>query len=218
MPDAWRLQRAVAHAKDERLALVFVDDAHPAVRAVDHLERHVVEVDVVGDRPAGGDLDVRRDEPPPLPVGEQVAVTHSSAALGEGRIAHPTQHEGRSEPWQHEWWPARHDPDERSVRRREVRGSPCDGRGIVASETDHAGTPGRAALESEPHAVPGQNGYARVVGRMDRVEAEAEPLGEETERAVKIRARKHDLGVLHVGVTVGPHEGAMVPDQRRTER
>src|SRR5580700_4267545 len=46
MADAWWLKRAVASAQDERLALVFVDDTHPAARAVDHLERHEVEVHV----------------------------------------------------------------------------------------------------------------------------------------------------------------------------
>lgn len=43
MADARRLQRAVPGVENERLPLVLVDHAHPAVGAVDHLERHVVE-------------------------------------------------------------------------------------------------------------------------------------------------------------------------------
>ena len=74
--DVRRLQHGVAGVHRERLALVLVDDAHPAAHAVDDLEPHVVVVHVVRHRPAVGDRDVRGDEPPALPLGQQVAVDH----------------------------------------------------------------------------------------------------------------------------------------------
>ena len=63
---------------------------HPTPVAVDHLEADVVEVHVVGHRPALGDEDVRGDEPTTEATGDQVAVAHAGATFAErvvGRLA-----------------------------------------------------------------------------------------------------------------------------------
>jgi hypothetical protein len=64
-----RLQHQVAGVHDERLALVLVDDAHPAAPDEDQLEGDAVEMDPVGDRAAVGNGDVRRDVAPAEPAG-----------------------------------------------------------------------------------------------------------------------------------------------------
>ena len=50
--DHRRLKHQVALVHHERLALVLVDDAHPAAADEDHLQRDAVVMDPVGDRPA----------------------------------------------------------------------------------------------------------------------------------------------------------------------
>ena len=76
-----RLQHQVAGVHHERLALVLVDDAHPAAPDGDELQRDAVEMHPVGDRPALGDRDVRGDVAPAEPARDQVAVEHAGPAL-----------------------------------------------------------------------------------------------------------------------------------------
>ena len=52
MADVRRLQDQVAGFHHERLALIFVDDAHPAAPDGDDLQGDAVKVDPIGDRPA----------------------------------------------------------------------------------------------------------------------------------------------------------------------
>src|SRR4029079_4123245 len=76
----------VAGLEHERWALVLVDDTDPASVAVDHLEADVVEVHIVGDRTAAGDLDMRGDESAALAKREQVAVAHARAPFAPAGI------------------------------------------------------------------------------------------------------------------------------------
>ena len=105
MADPRRLQHAVAGVHHERLTLVLVDHADPALVTIDELELDRVVVDVVGHRPAVGDRFERqlvaggnvaaRDEADrtvnqlragtdgPLDHGDVVGVTEQQSEVGK---------------------------------------------------------------------------------------------------------------------------------------
>jgi len=96
--DLRRLQHAIAGLEQEGLPLVLIDEARPALAAIDHLEADLVEMDIVGDRPAVGDADMRGDEAPAEAARDQIAILHAGAPLATGRS---TRHAG-----EHEFLPA----------------------------------------------------------------------------------------------------------------
>ena len=79
--DLGRLQHEIAFVHHERLALILVDDAHPATPHIDHLERDPMVMDPVGDQPAFRNGDVRCNVAPAEPARDEVAIEQASAAL-----------------------------------------------------------------------------------------------------------------------------------------
>ena len=87
MADLRRLQHAIAGLEQEGLALILIDEARPALAAIDHLEADLVEMDVVGHRPAFGDADMGGDEAPAEAARNQIAILHAGTPLAPGRTA-----------------------------------------------------------------------------------------------------------------------------------
>ena len=82
-----RLQHAIARVQQEGIALILIDQAHPAGHAIDHLEADLVEMDVIGHRSALADADLGGDETPAEPARDQVAILHAGAAEAPGLLA-----------------------------------------------------------------------------------------------------------------------------------
>ena len=79
--DTRRLDDHVPGDHHERLALILIDHAHPPRSDHDQLERDMVIMRPVGDRPAPGDRDVRGDVASAKPPRDEVAVAHSRTPL-----------------------------------------------------------------------------------------------------------------------------------------
>jgi hypothetical protein len=77
MPNFRRLQHAVAGLKNERFALILVDDFHPSGLTKDHLEPDLVIVNVVGNGTAFRNGDMRRDDATSDTIGNQIAIFHT---------------------------------------------------------------------------------------------------------------------------------------------
>lgn len=96
MPDFRRLQYDIAFVHYERLALVFVDNPHPATPNIDHLQRDPVKMHPVCDRSALRNGDMRSDVAATEPTRDKVAIEHPGAALA-GKRSSKGQHELRRE-------------------------------------------------------------------------------------------------------------------------
>src|SRR3546814_3695271 len=64
----------------ERWALIFVDHAHPAGLAENHLKAHAMVMHIVGHLATVGDTDMRGDEATAEPPRDQIAVMHAGTA------------------------------------------------------------------------------------------------------------------------------------------
>jgi hypothetical protein len=79
--DAGRLKHKIAGVHHEWIALILIDNAHPAAADDDQLQGDTVEMNPVANRPALRDGDVRSDVAPAEAAGDQIAVEHLRAAL-----------------------------------------------------------------------------------------------------------------------------------------
>src|SRR5262249_23290150 len=80
MTDPRRLQHAITGLQHERLAPIFVDDAHPTAPAVDQLAGDLRPVHVVGHDPSLAEAGLRRAEPTTTAIGHEIAVAHARAS------------------------------------------------------------------------------------------------------------------------------------------
>ena len=180
--DAGRLQHAVPGLHHERWTLVLVDQPHPAADAIDRLEADPVVMDVVGDRTAGRDRDVRRHEAPSLALREQVAVPHAGPP-GVPVVVCGT-----------------------ALERRGNGGHFDRGLVIVGRYAPRGGGPFVVPIEPHSESVAREHRHRRIVGRHDHLEAEAEPVGEEVDGGVEIRAGQEDLDLVAGGVATARSE------------
>ncbi len=189
--DARGLQDAISGAHDEVRSLVLVDHPHPAGAAIDHLEADLVVVHVIGHRAALGDHDMRGDEAPAEAAGDQVAIAHAGAAGSPVGIApRAADDQGRGEGWHDDRRIGGNQKDTRAVRRDEGAGRHLAG----DREPQEARRGVRLRLQPQPDPMPGDDRRRRGVGRIDGLDAQPEPRGEELQRRREIGGGQDDLG------------------------
>src|SRR5579862_2806589 len=147
MPDPRWLQYAIARLHHERRPLVLVNDAYPAPPTEDHLETDIVEMDIVRDRAAIRDHDMRGDEPAAEPPGDEVAVEHASAAGAPCGIVDLSQHQLWLQRPQDNREIGIDDLDQRPIWGRQQALSAGDCVRLLAAQADCSGRPDLGGIE-----------------------------------------------------------------------
>ena len=189
--DFRRLNETVARRQPDRAALIFVNHIHPALVAINQLKPDLVKMHHIGHRTPVRNTDMRGNDRPAKPRGDQVAVLHPRPPDNPGRlIGQPPHHKGMLRRRQHQGRVQHINLHPRAIGRgqhpRAARKSirvigqyPQGGRGL-----------GSPLLHPHPQPMPRKHRHLGVIRRIDHIQPHSERFGEKRQVVAQLLRRQ----------------------------